>query len=479
LTITTDQIESVAPDQASLSAASKLLKRAKWPLLEQNSDGTVLWGQCQGSGSTPYSMAVAVHDLGAKCSCPSRKFPCKHSIALMWWFTDNPSEFSTGDTPEWVSQWLSRRRGSSSTAAEGETKTRISMSDAAAEAAKPVKKISAAEQQKIDERASRQKERNKAKREASILQGLDELDRWIIDQIEEGFAGFETRAQEQVPTLVKRLVDAKAPGLALRVEATLSAYYSADYSDRNNLLIENFGMLHLLANAYRQQTELPDTLQADVRQAVGWTIERDGLLKDATAKRITGKWIVTGVREETQTDRTIRQETWLLQQNSDEPAVAVLIDYVPVSSGAGRTSLYRSGQSMSATVVYYPSSTPLRAIMVEPTSHADSACAQMPVFNESAGQALTAFYSKRTTNPWLAQWPVSMAKTIIQRSNDEKLWVTDREASVAIMVKSSDVDKTSVLLGLDDLTVHGLFDGRQIELLAASTPLGAWWSSDL
>jgi len=385
LTITIEQIESVAPDQASINAARKLLKRDKWPMLEQNSDGSVLWGQCQGSGSTPYSMAVATHDLGAKCSCPSRKFPCKHSIALMWWFANNSTEFASGETPEWVSQWLSRRRGSNAGgSSENVAKGNVSMSLSATDASKPVKQLSDAEKKKKEERAAKQKQRNKAKREQAILQGLDELDLWISDQIEEGFAGFEVRAGDQVQTLVKRLVDAKAPGLALRVENSMHAYFAADVSERNDQLIETFGMLHFLANAYRQQESLPGALKADIRQAVGWTVERESLLKDSDALRLSGEWMVTGVREETQLDRTIRQETWLLQLDSDEHNTAVLIDYVPVSSGAARTSLYRSGQTMTATVVYYPSSTPLRALLHEPELKKDAAPGEVPVRAASA-----------------------------------------------------------------------------------------------
>jgi len=478
MAITTEQIEAVAPDQASLNAASKLLKRAKWPMLEQNAEGTVLWGQCQGSGSTPYSMAVALHDLGAKCSCPSRKFPCKHSIALMWWYADNASEFTTGEVPEWVTQWLSRRRGNTN-AESPDAKPKVSMSDAAADAAKPVKKLSAEEQLKKEQRAEKQKERNKAKREESILQGLDELDLWIGDQINEGFAGFESRAHEQVQTLVKRLVDAKAPGLALKVESALSNYFAAEFNERNDLLIETFGMLHLLANAYRKQADLPAPLVSDVRQAVGWTVEREALLKDTNAKRIAGEWMVTGVREETQTDRTLRQETWLVQLNSTERAVAVLIDFVPVASGAGRSSLYRPGQVMQATVVYYPSSTPLRALLFEPTLVKDGVTGELPSSDDNADTALNAFYDKRATNPWLANWPITIGGSNIVRSANQSLWVSDAENTVAISVRAADTDKASVLLGLSDLTVHGLFDGKEIELLGASTPLGAWWSSDL
>jgi uncharacterized Zn finger protein len=85
-------IEALAPDQSSLSAASKLTKRSVWVRLEQQ--GTLLWGECQGSGANPYRVVVDASDQGYKCTCPSRKFPCQHSLALMWISATAPDQFS-------------------------------------------------------------------------------------------------------------------------------------------------------------------------------------------------------------------------------------------------------------------------------------------------------------------------------------------------------------------------------------------------
>ncbi|WP_367276283.1 SWIM zinc finger family protein [uncultured Erythrobacter sp.] len=71
------------PDQASLTAAKELLKPAEWPLLRENGDG-LIWGECRGSGSTPYRHVVSELDADYNCTCPSRKFPCKHALALMY-----------------------------------------------------------------------------------------------------------------------------------------------------------------------------------------------------------------------------------------------------------------------------------------------------------------------------------------------------------------------------------------------------------
>ena len=93
------KVEELAPDQGSLAAAKKLLKPSSWPTLAQDGSG-LLWGECQGSGATPYRIAVTEADAGYKCSCPSRKFPCKHSLAMMWMRVEGKVDFSTGTPPD-------------------------------------------------------------------------------------------------------------------------------------------------------------------------------------------------------------------------------------------------------------------------------------------------------------------------------------------------------------------------------------------
>src|SRR2546423_12257836 len=83
MVLSLEKIEALAPDQAALDAARKLLKAATWPTLACDDAGLV-WGEAQGSGATPYRVVISEIDAGYKCTCPSRKFPCKHSLALMW-----------------------------------------------------------------------------------------------------------------------------------------------------------------------------------------------------------------------------------------------------------------------------------------------------------------------------------------------------------------------------------------------------------
>ena len=77
-------VEQLAADQASLKAAAGLAKPASWSGVGASPDGALVWGECAGSGANPYRVMGDLRDMGNKCTCPSRKFPCKHVLALFW-----------------------------------------------------------------------------------------------------------------------------------------------------------------------------------------------------------------------------------------------------------------------------------------------------------------------------------------------------------------------------------------------------------
>lgn len=212
---TLERIEALAPDQASLAAARKLLKPASWPTLAEGEG--LIWGECQVSGATPYRVAVNEADAGYKCTCPSRKFPCKHTLALMWMRAERTAAFAPAPVPEWVKDWLSRRRGTPSAPRKPK--------DESAPKSKPSIRLTetteteAVADAKADQRAAAARERNRLDREAAVLAGLEDLDVWLLDQVQHGMANFVAQAAQSCRTISQRLVDAKAAGLAGRLDA--------------------------------------------------------------------------------------------------------------------------------------------------------------------------------------------------------------------------------------------------------------------
>ncbi len=72
---------ALAPDPASRRAAAGLARPACWT--DAGTAGDLVWGRCAGSGKQPYQTVVDLAGPAYRCSCPSRKFPCKHALALL------------------------------------------------------------------------------------------------------------------------------------------------------------------------------------------------------------------------------------------------------------------------------------------------------------------------------------------------------------------------------------------------------------
>ncbi len=159
-------IERLAPDQSALKAAAGLAKLGKWSGSAGAADARLLWGECAGSGANPYRVVVDLEDHGNKCTCPSRKFPCKHALALFWLSATASAPFPVADVPEWVGDWLGRRRKSAGAAAPASA-----MPKSIGEAQQATPEV--AEDPRAAER-----------REAASLQRAEETDRAIAEALD-------------------------------------------------------------------------------------------------------------------------------------------------------------------------------------------------------------------------------------------------------------------------------------------------------
>lgn len=85
--INEQQILALAPNSAAASNGKKISQKGGFVKLEQSQDDTFYMGECTGSGKSNYITSADYIDENNpvfRCSCPSRQFPCKHSLALMY-----------------------------------------------------------------------------------------------------------------------------------------------------------------------------------------------------------------------------------------------------------------------------------------------------------------------------------------------------------------------------------------------------------
>jgi hypothetical protein len=480
-TLTKEKIEQLSPDQASLSAALKLIKPAKWPTLGFDSANGLLWGECQGSGSTPYRVSVSAADLGYKCTCPSRKFPCKHVLALMWQRCDYPQRFTESAAPDWVSDWAGRRRGKSpaaetkqQAAAGGGAGRGASISQALAEAP-----VETAPDPKAAARAEAQSKRLREAREASVLEGVANLELWIADQLNHGLAGFAASARQNCRGVASRLVDAKAGGLAGMLDQLAADVFRVPDAQRAGLVMERLAALTLLASAYRRQDALPPDLREDVRRAVGWSVKRGELLADPNALRVRAPWLVIAVRSEVQPDRLRRLESWLMRLKAQPggpgadageqaPRFALLLDFFPVADKLGAPP-FAPGELLRAELTFYPSAAPLRAQISAQEAARQSAPASRtsqteqalwPEFPAGAGPALEAYERVLALLPWLEAWPVAASGLRMAQDGAGGLLVAGEDGA-ALPLKAAQTDFATPLLAFESFS-------------AADTPIGLW-----
>ncbi|MEV8106806.1 SWIM zinc finger family protein, partial [Streptomyces sp. NPDC088135] len=98
---TVEQVLTLAPDDASRRAGSRLGSAGPWSGGGCDGSGAV-WGLCKGSGSTPYRTVVDTTGPAYACSCPSRKFPCKHALGLLLVWASGEAALSAGEVPDWA-----------------------------------------------------------------------------------------------------------------------------------------------------------------------------------------------------------------------------------------------------------------------------------------------------------------------------------------------------------------------------------------
>ncbi|NNJ27255.1 SWIM zinc finger family protein [Alienimonas chondri] len=330
--LTVEWAEGLAPDASSLKNGRKLAGQAgKWS--DRGQSDAALWGAFQGSGKTPYQVRIDLAGPAWKCSCPSRKLPCKHSLGLLIGAAEDDAFCPAGEPPDWVQEWLSKRE---STAQAKATK---------AATAKPVDPKALA--------------KRRAAREKKIAAGLERLELWLDDRLRGGLAEFETSGPGLFEKEAARLVDAQAGGLAARMRSLSEIPGSGpDWPDR---LLAGLASLRLLTAAYRRQEELPEGLREDVRTLIGWNRSEKETI--AEGERVDDAWLTLGTIEWDE-DRVRGRRTWLKGVMTER--TAEVVQFVPHmgAGGQGFPETFVEGCVQPMTLAFHPSAAPRRAVVV-------------------------------------------------------------------------------------------------------------------
>ncbi len=425
---TAEQVLALAPDAASQKAGGKLSSPAPWSGTGVR-DGA-LWGLCSGSGSKPYQTVIDLSGPAYRCSCPSRKFPCKHALGLLLlWATGEP--MPDAEAPPWAAEWLTGRR---------ERAEREAASYAGAQGADAGEGAAGGGD---DGAAARRRADRIEQRERRIAAGATELEQRLTDLVRDGLAGADRSGYAQWDETAARMVDAQAPGLAARVrELGAITTSGAGWPSR---LLEECALLHLLSEGFQRVADLPTPLAATARTRVGLTTDTAELL--ATAEPIRDDWLVLG-RQDSDDGKLTTRRVWLRGERTGR--MALLLSF----GAAGRAPelALPVGLVLDADLAYYPAARPLRAALgrrygttnaggaptpavastpepaaaVAParSAGADAASAAHAGATRAAGApaqappgvdvstALAAYGTALRDDPWLDAWPVVLSRVV-------------------------------------------------------------------
>ncbi|HEY8894149.1 MAG TPA: SWIM zinc finger family protein [Niastella sp.] len=318
-----EQVLALAPDESSKKSGKELSNPGKW--VSKGVNELALWGECQGSGSKPYQTQVDMVNMAFKCSCPSRKFPCKHGIGLLLLHARNKNDFTVNEMPAWVSEWITKRN-------ERQGKQAVQ------------------KEKPVDEAA--QAKRRQA-REQKVGDGIEEVLQWIKDIIRNGIISMPEKGSGWFENMARRMIDAQAPGLAgmIRNLGEINFYRDGWQSE----FIDQLLRLYLVATGFKNNDNLPALLQQDIRTWIGFTQNQEEL-KEQTGT--TDTWLVLG-KQVTEDDNLTVERNWLYGIKSDQYALVLQF----LVRGQGAQLALTPGLFVEAELVFYPSVAPLRAII--------------------------------------------------------------------------------------------------------------------
>jgi hypothetical protein len=416
LTLSEQQIETLSPNPAAYKAGQSLSARNKWSLLAKSE--RAIWGEIKGSGKDPYQIQIDINTVAYKCNCPSRQFPCKHSIALMLLSAKLPDAFEQlPEEPAWVKTWLDKRL---------------------AKANKPeqVEEPTPEEQDKSD----KAREKTQAERFEAAQAGAAELALWLKDMVRIGILDLPSKPLSEFEKVAARMVDSKAPGLASWVKSLSKLDFENQNEWQSNALTI-ISKLYLLIRTFQNYDNLDPIWQITIKNLVGWSQSTKELLANTEAETIKDKWLVAGQEVETNDDIST-QRNWLVGCHSNRKALIL-------NFGTKFTPLENTlipGSIVNAELAFFPSALPYRAA-VKMQRSLESEMEHTPSFFDSWREVCEFKSSRLNIHPWTSEFIILLKDIKLVRY--QELWIVhDREKSYFPVVAGFDLQKVMKWLAI-------------------------------
>ena len=421
-----EQVLALAPDGSSRRAARGLARPGPW--LETGSDGRIVWGSCRGGAREPYQVLCDTAVYGYRCTCPSRKQPCKHVLALLLLWAEGSPVMAGGPVPADVAAWVAGRPAPDddddddpAASDPGRGRSLVAAATAAAAVRVEVGDDEGADDSPRPAGSSPQSDTGPdlvpepapdpavaaarlAVRAGRIAAGMAELELWLGDLLRHGFGWAASQPYGYWDEMAARLVDAQAPGAAARVRNLGGVVHTGEGWPAR--LLGHVARLHLLAAGWARYDDLPEATRADLRTAAGWPWPGEQVL--AGPREIDRWYVLARVASD---DPQLRvQRTWLWGLEKDRPAL--IVDF----ARPGRSFAWElwPGQAMDAAMARYPGSAPLRVLVADRLG--DPVPGGPPPGWADLEEMTVARSRALVADPWTERWPVSVREVVPERA---------------------------------------------------------------
>jgi len=252
--ITEQQILALAPNPAAGANGKKISQKGGFVRLEKSADDTFFLGECQGSGKSNYITTADFVEPDApvfRCSCPSRQFPCKHSLALLYEIMAGKS-FKDCEIPEDILKKREKKRLKEEKAAQAENPASQTDKGDGTTSKPEGKSVSAAKSAKSGA-AARTRKRKKQ------LEGLALTEKMVRELLDAGLGTMGGATLSTYKELSKQLGDYYLPGpqrllnrLILEIEAFQEDQREVHY-EKALAVLEKLWALVKKSTAYLQE----------------------------------------------------------------------------------------------------------------------------------------------------------------------------------------------------------------------------------
>lgn len=199
--LTEAYIDSLAPNAGAIKNGRDLVKKNSFTVLRRTADGTLLFGECKGSGKEPYRCSadfVQPDNPVSRCSCPSRQFPCKHTLGLMYAYALG-KPFEQAELPPDIAE----KRGKAEKREEKKKEAEAAEGGGASPAKRKVNKSAL------------------AKKLNAQLEGLGLLEKMLLQTVQGGLGSLNKKNVQLIEDQAKELGNYYIPGVQAELKALI------------------------------------------------------------------------------------------------------------------------------------------------------------------------------------------------------------------------------------------------------------------